>query len=203
MPVKKKFLIVGHPRGGTGYMSKLLQAYGYSVGHEKILADGTSSWMHVVDTPDTPFGEPRGGILYEHVIHVVRHPITTVSSMVGAILETQAKPESIKFMSKFIDVKANNNIELAVKTYIQWHQLAAQCQPRLRLQVENAALELPGFLKDYDCPYKVVTRLPPKNYNSRKHATLTWGDVRDNVPTALHKQLVTLARFFGYGKKKS
>lgn len=46
---KRKFLILGHPRSGTGFMSILLQRYGYRVGHEWMMEDGISSWMLVVE----------------------------------------------------------------------------------------------------------------------------------------------------------
>jgi hypothetical protein len=199
--MKKKFLVIGHPRGGTGYMAMLLQSYGYSVGHEKMLADGISSWMHMVDAPKVPFGDPRAGTKYEYVIHAVRHPIKTVASMVGTIMAQQDDPLSVKFMARFIDTKAKNDIELAVKTYIAWHGLAARSQPQVRIQVENGRLELPKFLKSVKLPNARALPLPSKTYNSQEHDLLSWSDVRDAVEPELHSELIALARHFGYGKR--
>lgn len=196
-----KFLVIGHPRGGTGYMAMLLQAYGFSVGHEKILADGTSSWMHMVDTAKTPFGEARSGIKYEHVIHVVRHPVKTIASMVGTIMAKQKDPSSLKFMSRFVDTTGKNDVERAVKTYLGWHGLAAKNQPRVRIQVEIAHLELPKFLSSVSLLCHKPAKLPPRNYNGQEHKPLSWSTIKAAVDPGLHRKLTSLARHFGYGKK--
>ena len=179
----------------------LLQAYGYSVGHEQLLDDGISSWMQAVDTPEVPFGTARDGTDYTHVIHVVRHPVHTIASMSGGIL-LQGDPAALTFMRQFITVHKSTAINMAVQTYVRWNTLITRMQPVLRLKAETARTVLPAWLAAHDLPAKRVTALPARNYNSRLHHRLRWIEISHAVKDrALYARLKKMAVSYGYGPK--
>jgi hypothetical protein len=198
----KKFLVVGHPRSGTGYMAMLLQAYGFDVGHERLLADGISSWMCAVDTKYVPYGDAKNGAEFEHVLHVVRHPVKTVASMAGGIL-LQTRPPALKYMSSYIDTQGGNEIETAVRTYVEWNTMIDSLKPSARFKVEHAHLELPKFLTrvGLECALD-RTKAPARDYNSRLHRQLRWVDVSRAVrDRRLYNELKRLAVVYEYAQR--
>ena len=105
--IKRDFLVAGHPRTGTGYMSSLFRSAGIEVGHEWIGNSGISCWMFA--TPDGNYADgPRKDIKnksrkdfeFKYIIHNVKNPFTSMSSivnveMVSGILIISGKNMSI------------------------------------------------------------------------------------------------------------
>ncbi len=88
----RKILLTGTGRCGTHNLSKLLQAAHIDVKHEMVGAIGTSSHHFAVDSDWYPFlpftdlgkahvGERQDDYVFEHVVHVVRHPLLVVPSV--------------------------------------------------------------------------------------------------------------------------
>lgn len=80
---KRDVLVVGHPKSGTGYMAKLLQAHGLGVGHERMGRNGIASWMFAAVTTSVPHsfdGSARALFEFHYVLHVVRHPLPVIAS---------------------------------------------------------------------------------------------------------------------------
>lgn len=79
-PKTRKFVITGCGRSGTLYMTKVLKILGFTVGHEGILKNGTSSWY----ITERSHSEYIKSVFQGHdvtFIHIVRHPIAVISSM--------------------------------------------------------------------------------------------------------------------------
>ena len=75
-----RFLVAGHPRGGTLWMAGVMRRLGYQVGHElairntyqpDLMLDGEVSWA--VAMHELPADWP--------VLHIVRHPLDVIRSM--------------------------------------------------------------------------------------------------------------------------
>lgn len=63
--------VIGCPRSGTTYTSKVLRAADYEVKHEQVGADGTCDWRAIVrQIPDSAV-----------VLHQIRHPLACITSM--------------------------------------------------------------------------------------------------------------------------
>ncbi|MFK4998907.1 hypothetical protein ACI2OX_21260 [Bacillus sp. N9] len=79
---KRKFLVLGHPRSGTGYMAYLLRQFGYGIGHERMGKDGISSWMFAVNDYQVFADQTlnKKNYTFDYTIMNLRHPIDIVSS---------------------------------------------------------------------------------------------------------------------------
>ncbi|CUH70096.1 Glycosyltransferase family 25 (LPS biosynthesis protein) [Thalassovita autumnalis] len=93
----RKFLIVGHPRTGTGFAASLLRQMGFDIGHETDGVDGVASWMMSVDDPKNPWAghpiaERRSNLFWDHCLHVVRNPMTALPAITR---ENQYAPKSL------------------------------------------------------------------------------------------------------------
>lgn len=110
----KLFLGVGHPRTGTGYTAKLLQLWGFDVGHERVGRDGVVAWYAYEDTP--PQCEPIS--LFEsplHKIHVVRRAKPAVASIIyaeGATKEYRMKKLGLE--------PTGDEVQDAINSYLGW-----------------------------------------------------------------------------------
>ena len=78
-----KYLIIGHPRCGTGFMSKLFLKNNLEVGHEKMGANGTSDWQYAIqDSKCFPWTSGvRINYQFDKIIHNVRDPFTAIPSI--------------------------------------------------------------------------------------------------------------------------
>ena len=172
-------LCVGHPRCGSAYMAQLLTAFGLDVGHERLGANGISSWMFAVDDDPYPFARNRGAELrrdkhFASVIHHVRNPIDAIPSI---MVENKYSPVSYQFRRRHIlkelalDLDAYpSEAERAVVAYLAWNRLIERMKPGLVVQVEDSEekvrdlLVMMGLLAvDF-----IPASLPPKNLNSGK-----------------------------------
>lgn len=193
LAVDRLFLVTGHPRSGTGYMSRLLQAFGYDVGHERMCKDGTSDWHFAVPPGGVSFrGRPPGSRCWRfcHRIQVVRDPIRTMASV--AFTENRHRG-SMRFRKLYIDINANDPVESAALSIIRWNQMIAAQRVDLVLRVETAPQDLRSYLGR---PLPVV--LPPVNVNSRRHAHLSWRQLRQTVSWHVFAAFVNHTLEYGY-----
>ena len=149
----KEFLCIGHPRCGTGSISHYLNKMGYNIGHEKMMRNGTSSWLLSVNDIDNPWCKIiRDKFYFEVVIHIVRNPYTAIPSI---MLENKYSPNnaSYKFRRKHIkeqleidlpkDVTDNTpfeeQVDIAIKTLVYWSKLCGLLFPNVICQIENVS----------------------------------------------------------------
>lgn len=189
----KKFLIIGHPRCGTGYMSQLFKSFGYDVGHEEMGEHGISSWMFAAFSDHVPFGDNtlRKQYKFENSIHVVRNPVDAIASI--AFTETDIR--SYNYRKDFISIDDHaNEVHRAVQSYIAWNKLIEAQGPDMRVQVENAIEELETILNKRP-NWEMV---PDTNYNSRYHEELTIEQIKEYCSLSLNKELTKIIEKYGY-----
>jgi LPS sulfotransferase NodH len=164
--IKRKILVVGHPRTGTGYMSKLLSSTGLEIGHEWIGRDGMSCWMFATEDGNYTPG-PRGDINglsrkdfeFQHIIHLVKNPYTSMSSIVN--VENAARL-SYQFRKKYVYINdRGSRLEKAVQSFLGWHEMIERnIKTSCTINIENSQSQLKSFLAGINLPndYK---ELPP------------------------------------------
>lgn len=194
-------LITGHQRSGTGYMAGLCRSLGFAVGHERVLADGVSSFQFAVNTKRVPFHsieQNKGRKHYEFslVIHVVRHPLKVIASTAFTDMNG-----AIEWQANFCQVDLHaSRIRQAVQTYIGWNTIAGR-KARVRIPVERADEELPIALRMYEGTGEHEREpVPPRNYNGREHPPVTWSDIRHHVTPREFEELWIMADRYGYDR---
>ena len=80
----KDFLVIGHPRGGTGYSSKLFKTFGFDIGHETMGSTGISSWCFVTPDGYNAWGDcnKRNEYNFKWIFRAVRNPLNVINSLV-------------------------------------------------------------------------------------------------------------------------
>jgi hypothetical protein len=162
-----RVLILAHPRSGTAYAAHCFQRCGWDVGHERIGADGISSWMWAVESSDVPWGAARVGE-FENVLHILRNPAACVSSV--AYVERASEDWRRRYIPIPEDCEA---IERAVWSIAGWSRLIRdKTPPNITAQlehVERAVAKITGA--------EELGAGAPK-INGRMHATLTADQIK-------------------------
>jgi len=162
--VYKDYLILAHPRSGTGYMSALFKANGFDVGHEVMGSHGTSNWQFAVKAKEYPFdidGIKRQDVIFDRVYHVIRKPIDAINS----IAYTEQRSE--EFRALYVPL-IGNAFERAVLSYYGWNKIIASQLPDYTIKLETAQKDL--HFKN-GC---AIT-------NTREHESLTDYELRFNL----------------------
>ena len=201
----KDFLVVGHPRGGTTYSSKLFKTFGFDVGHEKVNASGTASWL---------FGSPQGWnfwtdkmkrdqYYFKWTFLNVRHPLSVITSL---ITEHAKNQESLKLVSQWTGHTFNNTdpIALATERYLFWDNYLWETNNiDFWFRVENDQKKLYDYLKflGYEPFYhlgegKINEHVVPRNINTRPKVNdnLTLED----IPVKLRGAVENKISYYGY-----
>lgn len=197
-------LILAHMRSGTGYISKLCQAFSLDVQHENAMGrDGLSTWLFAVYSKP-PWGPYPRGYRFNHVLHMTRYPLRVIASSVYAA-ETWATEDVDQVFG--IDPAANP-IRRGVERYLHTHErILKRWHPDARFQVEHAETFLPAWLDQRRLLRAQRRRLPPHNVNAwgqmmRTYKTarlpLTWPVIAAACPAALVRSLRALAKEYGY-----
>lgn len=191
----KAFLVVGHPRSGTGYMAKLFQAYGFDVGHERMGEDGISAFQYAADA-EAPWTHcRRGAYKFGTVIHVVREPRKVIASAAATLHNA-----SWEYMHRFVSFPCDAcSVARAVWTWVGWNKLieswTKSITTRWRIQIETAEDTIPWILRTQ---YVDQGILPPKNYNAKPHEAVAESTIRSCVPFWLWDEMVGMAGRYGY-----
>lgn len=184
-----KYLIIGHPRCGTGFMSKLFLKNNLEVGHERMGSNGTSDWQYAIhDEKVFPW---TNGVRNDHkfdlVIHNVRDPFTAIPSIVFTetpqVGEKSWRTVSEEFRRFYIEFPDTNVFENAAHSYLGWNQIITTSEPDMVVRIEHAFDDLKEI--------KVITeKLGDKKVNSRKHGDMTkeqWNQIPSNILNLLEE----------------
>jgi GR25 family glycosyltransferase involved in LPS biosynthesis len=164
--VKKKhfrpLLVVGHPRCGTGYASQLCSQLGLDIGHEKLGADGISSWMFAVEAEQNPYAlddvaRTRRALAWKHLVMPVRDLASAAASVMR---DSVHAPPSYAFRREHIlrltglDLEAlASPLERAVRSVTAWARIVLAQQPGLVFRIEDQHECLRDFLIQHHlCP---------------------------------------------------
>lgn len=149
------YLIVGHPRCGTGYMAGLFCQMGLDVGHEKVGRDGTSNWVYAVPDQKCFYWVVgcRCNYVWSCVIHCVRDPWTAIPSIARTEIFNGELTDSTK---SWIHVKASTDfrrrfvhfppsaplVEQAVLSFLGWNRMIEDSNPDYVVRIEHALDDL-------------------------------------------------------------
>ena len=124
LPMKNRdFLIIGHPRGGTGYSSKLFKTFGFDVGHEKVYSSGISSWCFVTPDGYNVWGDHnrRNEYNFKWTFRAIRNPLNTINSLV----KNNEDPKSIEMFEKWsgYTLTETDPLRRAIQRYFYWEEV--------------------------------------------------------------------------------
>lgn len=126
--MKREYLVVGHPRSGTGYASALFRANGIDVGHEVMGEHGTSNWQFAVrslaagQALHLPDNILPSDVEFEQVIHLVRNPVNCINSTM--FTEQDSEP----FRGEYVNLWGTF-AERAVMSVTGWRKLIRASYP--------------------------------------------------------------------------
>lgn len=159
--VKKKhfrsLLVVGHPRCGTGFAANVCGQLGLDVGHERLGADGISSWMFAVDADDNPYAadpvaRTRRALAWKHLVMPVRDLAEAAASV---IRESEHAPPSYAFRREHIlrltglDLdRLATPLERALRSVTAWTRIVLAQKPDCWFRIEEPPEPLRRFLVD-------------------------------------------------------
>jgi hypothetical protein len=175
---KKKLLLIGTPRGGTGYCSKFLTGFSLKVGHEKMQGDGVSDWamlpfkMGANIKTKIPHNAPYRNEDFETLVHVIREPYSCITTMVNVYhgnikLEdgvVSTPFESIVSVTNKIDKslfeECENVFDVCAVCYLFWHEQISKLNPDFVFRIEKNHQEFVDFLskKNYIDEGQEVTK---------------------------------------------
>ncbi len=184
----KKYLVVGHPRTGSGYMAAFLNSCGHKVGHEKMRSDGISCWMaaHSAKKGSPEDFDPywtkyrrRPTDKFEKVVYHIRNPKDSLPSITGENKDTHSynyRREVIKYHFN-IDLNEYKTEDSAVISLYYWDKLIiSQCWGFLAvIKVEEAEEHWDKFTD------KLPEKFPSKNINTRSKKQYDFKNITQEV----------------------
>jgi len=187
----KPFLITGHPRSGTGYISHVLSKLGLDVKHEDWGADGVSSYAHLL-SPEK----------FSTIAHQTRHPLDVFKS-VKTLSKYNSKhyERTCHLVGEDPMIPPEKPLIRIMWTWINWCKEADRVSS-YRYQIEQLDEIYPDL---YEALGIEADYLPESDdRNSRKDdpdyiEKITWDDLF-KLDKQLAKQVKDLAKKYGYGR---
>ncbi len=196
----RDFLIIGHPRGGTAYSSRLFKTFGFDIGHEQISSTGISSWCFV--TPDGYNAwtdcSKRNEYNFKWVFRAVRNPLDTINSLV----KDNENPYTVELFEKWSgsQLTEENPIDKAAQRYLYWEDTINYWNDYIdfTFRVENQQKELYDFLKiiKRDPFYhlgenKITEHVVGRNINTRsKDKTYSLEDINKKYRKKIEEKII-------------
>ncbi|GAB4260818.1 MAG: hypothetical protein Kow0013_04720 [Pararhodobacter sp.] len=209
----RELLVLGHPRGGTGFVAQALRQWGLDIGHEAEGRDGLSSWMFAVedDAPwaMAPVARNRRMLRCRHVIQAVRDPMAAIPSIMR---EDAHAPVSLAYRRKHIlahggvDLaQIDNPVERAVISLTSWAEIIRKQNPTLTVRIEDGlpslrdGLRTLGYAVAPDAPLDIPVFNADKPYRGVRYPKpeVTLRDIAALTPSA-RASLTRYAEFYGY-----
>lgn len=194
---RKKFLVLGHPRSGTGFMSQLFFRFGLDVGHEMMCQDGISSWMFAVEENQVYTDESlnRKDFDFEHVIMVIRNPMDIICSTYW----TENVGPSLQFRQKYIDMDGLNLVERAVKSVLGWYKIIEEQKPAVTIYVDkDPERTLCDFLNAVEGRHFEMPPGATGVVNAREHPSLPYEVVAQHCQPELLREMQDFCQFHQY-----
>jgi hypothetical protein len=202
----KDFLIIGHPRGGTTYTSKLFKTFGFDVEHESIGASGTASWLfsHHNGWNYWTDKRKRNEFYFKWTILNIRNPLSIITSL---IKENQSTSDSIRLVEQWTESNLKSitdPLNQAIERYLIWDKfLWDNNNIDFWFRVEDQQREVYNHLKflGYNPYYhlgekKINPHIIPRNINTRpkKIQNITL----DDIPNRYKHKIIERMEFYGY-----
>ena len=139
----RRFLIVGHPRCGTGFAAELMRQFSLDIGHESDGVDGLSTWCFAADGDapywKDPIARRRKALKWSKLIMVIRDINNAIPSI---MLDNTFAEESYQYRRTWIiknggiDLDSlENNFQRAVYSYLQWFKMIESMNPDLIFRI--------------------------------------------------------------------
>lgn len=157
-----EFLILGHPRCGTGFMTKVMGKLGYQIGHEVMGRDGTSNWTYAIGDEVCFSWTQHSANCYNfnRIIHCVRDPLKAIPSI--AFTETCYNPmkpgkiyvyKSTMFRHKHLKFGNNGDtiFNFAIRSFLGWNELIENKNPDLVVRIENVMDDMKISFPEIEC----------------------------------------------------
>ncbi|MBI2891285.1 MAG: hypothetical protein HYY13_10940 [Nitrospirae bacterium] len=188
-------LVIGHPRSGTEYVSKVLQGLGLDVRHEEVGRDGIVSWVWAVPNLFAPWAAAAGVRppleRFDRIWHVVRHPLHVIAS-------SMTEPEISWFMRACHVpemIAARDKLEAGAWSWLGWNESCErQAEWTFRVEDEETPIEMARRLGVAAGPNAVS-----KTTNTRPHdPPPTWEELKARISGSLFERIRAKAVGYGY-----
>ena len=196
----RDFLVIGHPRGGTRYSSRLFKTFGFDVGHETVRASGISSWCFT--TPDGYNAwtdcSKRNEYNFKWVFRAVRNPIDVINSLIKDN-ENSYSLELFEIWSGF-KLTEKDPLNRAVQRYLQWEDTIEYWNDYIdfTFRVEDQQKDLYNYLQLIMCEpfyhmgdWRINEHIVGRNINSRpKTINYTLKDIDKKYQDKITKKMI-------------
>lgn len=190
----REILVMACSRSGTYYTAEYLTGMGLDVGHERINADGACGWPYAVSEPYIRANGRRDEYEWGVIVHQVRHPLSTISSMLTH------EPPMIGFVSRHLGGLPDDMLHAAMLYWIGWNELIEH-QTDIRYRVEDLWPHGPADrLLRGSLPTKEVgqvVRPPSARTNARAHPDKGWADL-ERKDLRASRYIYRMAHKYGY-----
>jgi hypothetical protein len=192
-----QLLVVGAPRSGTLFTSRLLRAAGLDIGHEMaaeaphIREGGAVGWVYAVDREYVMVnGHSKGsvaGLVFDHTWHQVRHPLRTIASM-GALGERVFQWAGY----------ADNSLANRLRFWCDWNERCSTLAS-WRFRIEDLQADSETWRRMCTELSLRIGAFPdvPSDTNTLQHASLSWDDL-SRADEAQAQRARQLAADYGY-----
>ncbi len=212
--VPRKLRVVGHPRCGSQYVSRVFIALGCNVGHERLETDGLCSWINAVEDCNPPFGAPVAFASdFAATLLYVRDPETAIPSI---IVEDS---NGLSFAFRRFHVFRELGVDIAeyrepaaraVASYLAWTKIVERRKPLATLHVERlmedlelAADRLAAVGVQVDWERRAAAEAIPRQVNATEERStvpkpVLAADWRERLPAPLSEGLLKFCRRYNY-----
>jgi hypothetical protein len=150
---QKRLLVLGCPRSGTRYTARLLKTgAGLDVPHERMGQHGTVTSFFAADMPSLakPHKGVRSDYEFEHVWHIVRHPLMFVRSAF-AFLDTGYWETTEPHTGVHVPLRENgypseDSYPALGLHWVRWNRLIETQKPEMRYRLERTKTAWPVMM---------------------------------------------------------
>lgn len=206
--VEDRFLLVtGCARGGTTYITKVLEKNHLKIRHERLGDDGMVAWQGAFDVN---YGAhewylPDAKIRFQHIFHQTRHPLGVITSVYHKAYPKLGKnwAHAWEYIMECVP-EINREDSWVVKCAKYWYywNLAAEKRAEWTYRVEDIEKVLPEMSKRLGVELSVeVLATIPKDTNHRKPQSdfkATWAILQKELDPELFLKVKELAQRYGY-----
>ena len=212
---KKSFLITGHPRCGSLYMSLLFSRFGFNVNHEWFGDDGICSWLYAVNDLNMPILgkqtiDPSASYFtqFDYTLAYVRNPFDAIPSI---LIENRGE-RSYNYRRNHIinelDIDLDDyssDLERAIASYLFWNKIVQLKKPVRTFKVEDCIQSVHDFLMATNLINEPIT-IQGLDLPTNANSTISLGFSKPEIPPTdystiachLKEELLAFCEHHGY-----
>jgi hypothetical protein len=193
----KTLLITGCAKSGTLYIASVLKANGMDFGHQRMKAEGISTWDLATNPKRGRWKKLRlKDYQFAHIFHQVRHPLKVISSVYRSENETSWK----YILSQIPQIKpTDSHLVKCAKYWYYWNLKAEElAEWTYRLEDLDQLWEEFGTRIGKKIDRDKVAHVAKDLNTARPSTQFTWDDLQRELDPALYSNLRALADKYGY-----